>query len=96
MDQTPDGLAARKSKMNLPVIRMGLLGLSIMALLVGVIAGFGAVLFRALIAFIHNLFFLGTFSINFDANQFTPMGPWGARRHPGAGDRRPDRHLPGR
>ena len=30
-----------------------------MAILVGIIAGFGAVIFRGMIAFFHNLFFLG-------------------------------------
>jgi CIC family chloride channel protein len=57
---------------------IGLLGLSLLAVVVGVITGFGAIAFRALIGFIHNLFFLGTFSIVYDANQFTPPGPWGA------------------
>ena len=46
-------------------------------LLVGCVTGFGAVFFRALIALIHNVAFLGKFSITFDANQFTPIGPWG-------------------
>jgi CIC family chloride channel protein len=56
---------------------VGLLGLSIMALVVGMITGVGAVAFRALIALIHNVAFLGKFSFEFDANQFTPVGPWG-------------------
>ena len=52
--------------------------LSILAFVVGVVTGIGAVLFRDLIGFIHNLLFLGRFSINFDANVFTPPSPWGA------------------
>ncbi|HTQ82636.1 MAG TPA: chloride channel protein [Pseudolabrys sp.] len=52
--------------------------MSILALVVGVVTGFGAVFFRALIALIHNVAFLGKFSIAFDANQFTPASPWGA------------------
>ncbi|MGH6726203.1 MAG: chloride channel protein [Pseudolabrys sp.] len=48
-----------------------------MALVVGVVTGFGAVVFRALIGLIHNIFFLGHFSIVYDANQFTAPGPWG-------------------
>ncbi len=56
---------------------VGLLGLSILALIIGMITGIGAVAFRALIALIHNVAFLGTFSFDFDANQFTPPGPWG-------------------
>jgi CIC family chloride channel protein len=58
--------------------QFGLLGLSLLALFVGIIAGFGAVLFRDLIALIHNGFFLGTFSASYDANHFTPPSPWGA------------------
>lgn len=57
---------------------IGLLRLSLIAVVVGLITGFGAVLFRALIGFIHNLFFLGKFSFLYDANLFTPPSPWGA------------------
>lgn len=49
-----------------------------LAVLVGLITGFGAVLFHALIAFIHNLLFLGKISILSDPNQFTPPSPFGA------------------
>lgn len=48
-----------------------------LALFVGVVAGFGAVLFRALIAFIHNLLFFGQISFVYEANLFTPPSPWG-------------------
>lgn len=54
-----------------------LVRLSLLAVLVGLISGFGAVLFRALIAFVHNLAFLGSFSVDYDASQFTPSSPWG-------------------
>jgi chloride channel protein, CIC family len=57
--------------------RIGLFQLSLVAVLVGVITGFGAVAFRALIAFIHNLLFLGQFSFFYDANTHTPASPWG-------------------
>ncbi|MFB6260274.1 MAG: chloride channel protein, partial [Thiohalorhabdaceae bacterium] len=43
----------------------------------GIIAGLGAVAFRAMIAGIHNLAFLGEWSLTYDANQHTPAGPWG-------------------
>ena len=59
-------------------LRLGLLRLSLLAVIVGIITGFGAVAFRALIGFIHNLAFLGSLSINYDASVFTPPGPWGA------------------
>ncbi len=59
-------------------LRLGLLRLSLLAIVVGVITGFGAVLFRALIGLIHNIAFLGVFAVNYDASVFTPPGPWGA------------------
>ncbi len=48
------------------------------ALAVGVIAGFGAVVFRAMIGGFHNLLFLGLWSFDYDANVHTPSSPWGA------------------
>jgi chloride channel protein, CIC family len=48
------------------------------ALAVGVIAGFGAVVFRAMIGGFHNLLFLGLWSFDYDANVHTPPSPWGA------------------
>jgi CIC family chloride channel protein len=50
---------------------------SIIAIAVGIITGFGATLFRALIAIVHNLLFLGHFSAVYDANVYTPASPWG-------------------
>jgi len=58
--------------------RIGLLRLSLLALVVGLVAGIGAVVFRALIGLLHNIAFLGTFSTNYDASIFTPPSPWGA------------------
>jgi CIC family chloride channel protein len=59
-------------------IRLGLLRLSILAVVVGIITGFGAVLFRALIGLIHNIAFLGIFSVAYDSSVFTPPSPWRA------------------
>lgn len=42
------------------------------ALAVGTIAGFGAVVFRAMIAGFHNLMFLGVFSFDYDATSTLP------------------------
>jgi len=61
-----------------PASKYGLVSLSCFALITGLITGFGAIFFRGLIAAIHNLFFLGTLSVHYDANIFTPAGPWGA------------------
>jgi CIC family chloride channel protein len=51
---------------------------SLIAIFVGVITGFGAIFFRALISVVHNLFFFGHFSTLYDANIHTPASPWGA------------------
>ncbi|MDE8347703.1 MAG: chloride channel protein [Acidocella sp.] len=56
-------------------LRLGYL--SGLALFVGVITGFGAVVFRGLIGLIHNIFFLGSVSFAYNAAQFTPAGHWG-------------------
>jgi CIC family chloride channel protein len=52
--------------------------LSLIALGLGVVTGFGAVLFRGLIGLIHNLLFTGHAIIRYDANLFTAPSPWGA------------------
>ncbi|MBT5434443.1 MAG: chloride channel protein [Rhodospirillaceae bacterium] len=50
---------------------------SLAALVVGIIAGLGAWLFRSLIAFFQNLLFLGDFSFAFDPTAFIAESPWG-------------------
>ena len=57
---------------------MPLAQLSLIALGLGVVTGFGAVLFRGLIGLIHNLLFTGHAIIRYDANLFTAPSPWGA------------------
>ena len=49
----------------------------LVAMIIGIVAGLGAVVFRALIGFFHNLFFLAKFSTYYDANAHTPEGFWG-------------------
>ena len=61
----------------------------VLALVVGLVTGVGAVVFRALIGLVHNGLFLGRFSFAYNASLFTPSDPWGAVHHPRAGDRRP-------
>jgi CIC family chloride channel protein len=51
--------------------------LSILAFLIGIVAAMGAVLFRAMISAVHNLVFLGTFGISYNANFYDPSSPWG-------------------
>jgi hypothetical protein len=45
-----------------PKRRLSPISLSLVAFVVGTVAGLGAILFRGLIALLHNLFFLGKFS----------------------------------
>lgn len=52
--------------------------LCVAAFLVGIVAALGAVVFRYMIAMVHNGFILGTFSFVHDANQFDPISPFGA------------------
>lgn len=55
-----------------------LLVLSLMAIATGLVAGIGAVVFRGLIGFFHNVLFLKSFSAAYNANVHTPPGSWGA------------------
>ena len=59
-------------------LRLGLVRLSLLAIVVGLVTGLGAVIFRDLIGLIHNVVFLGVLSFDYEANVFTPPSPWGA------------------
>jgi CIC family chloride channel protein len=80
----PDGRTMGRAR--LPAIaavdddirRIGLAHLSILAFVLGLVTGVGAVGFRDLIGLIHNMLFLGQVAVHYDANVFTPPGPWGA------------------
>jgi CIC family chloride channel protein len=56
---------------------LGVISFSVMSVLIGIVAGFGAVVFRGLIAFFHNLLFLGKLSLVYNANLHTPPSLWG-------------------
>ena len=60
------------------VRQLKLLPLSLLALVVGIVTGIGAVVFRGLIGLVHNVLFLGRFAFAYDASLFTPYNPWGA------------------
>ncbi len=51
--------------------------LCLVALSIGVVAAIGAVIFRYMISFVHNLFFSGTINFHYDANLFEAESPWG-------------------
>jgi len=67
----PDDLSPPASRTTGPAILWAL------SILVGIVAGLGAVAFRALIGLFHNLLFLGKVSAAYDANIHTPPSPWG-------------------
>lgn len=52
--------------------------LCILAFAIGIVAAAGAVFFRYLISLVHNLFYYGTISVVYDANQFDAPSPLGA------------------
>ncbi len=58
--------------------QLGLVQLSLLAVSIGIVGGVGAVVFRGLIALVHNVSFSGILSVIYDANVFTPPSPWGA------------------
>ena len=70
-------LQNRLSKTNRNHDQLSQLTMGLLAILVGIIAGLGAVVFRLMIGFIHNLLFLGKFSASYNANAHTHMNPWG-------------------
>lgn len=57
---------------------IGILSLSLIAVLVGALTGVVAILFRHLIVLIDNAFFLGSLSLEEPAGQLIAPGPWGA------------------
>lgn len=48
-----------------------------LGVMVGIISGLGAVIFRRMIGLFHNLLFHGTFSTYYDANVHTAVSIWG-------------------
>ena len=60
-----------------PIKPLSQITLLILSFIVGIIAGFGAVIFRDMIAIVHNFMFLRQFSWIYHTTQHTPAGPWG-------------------
>ena len=57
--------------------RVSIIALSVLAIVIGAVTGLGAIVLRYLISFIHNLAFLGTFSLDYNSNVATPPAPFG-------------------
>jgi chloride channel protein, CIC family len=70
--------AAAEAQAEEEIAPVGLVHLSLLALMVGLLTGFGAVFFRDLIGLIHNGALLGRLAYQYDARVFTPPSPWGA------------------
>ena len=66
----PTSTAAPERSVSVPM-------LCVLALAVGTVAAAGAVVFRAMISFVHNLFYRGMIGFTYDANHFEPASPWG-------------------
>src|SRR5271166_2967777 len=66
MEEPPHLVASRPTRPD--ERRVGLLILCLLALVVGVMTGVGAVALRALIGLIHNVFYNGAFAFRYDAN----------------------------
>ena len=73
-----DSSAALAVPALVPMAPIGLVRLSLIAVLVGLVTGFGAVFFRDLIGLVHNAGFLGSLSNHYAARAFTPPSHWGA------------------
>jgi CIC family chloride channel protein len=73
----PSG-SGREAADPAPERSINLFFFSLIAVFVGIITGFGAIFFRALIAAVHNLAFFGRLSTIYDANIHTLASPWGA------------------
>ena len=56
---------------------VNLITLSLIAVVIGVVTGYGAVFLRWLMGVLHNLFFLGELSTSYDANMPTAASPFG-------------------
>lgn len=64
--------ATRAASKQLSLLKMAILSLGL-----GILTGCGAAGFRWLIAFVHNLAFLGHFSFDYNTSRFTDASPWG-------------------
>jgi CIC family chloride channel protein len=71
------GLLRRKKQERLWPTQHSPSRLVLLAIVVGIVAGLGAVVLRDLIGLFHNLFFFGRLAVAYDANAHTPPSDWG-------------------
>ncbi|MDK3017969.1 chloride channel protein [Pseudodonghicola flavimaris] len=72
-DTTPSDLAEPPADNR----NVSIIALSMIAIGIGIVTGLGAIALRYLISIIHNFFFLGILSFDYDANIPTPPAPYG-------------------
>ena len=77
MENRPDGAFIDTAEQD-ERRKLGLLYFSLLALVLGIVTGLGAVLFRDLIGLVHNMLFFGRFEFHYDTTVFTPSSRWGA------------------
>ena len=77
-EESPSGKGGRGATPPTVVPPGVSLRLTLYSVLVGIVAGLGAVAFRALIALFHNLFFYGRASAVYDTLKHAAVSPWGA------------------
>ncbi|MGH8101347.1 MAG: chloride channel protein, partial [Chthoniobacterales bacterium] len=75
--ETPVTLSRPKEGKPPKKVALSPLRFWLLAMLIGLVGGCGAWAFRGMIAFLHNLFFLGKISFFYEANVHTPPSPWG-------------------
>ena len=78
MNSKPSAIPAPERLIPAAHRTFGPLSFALLAVGLGVVAGFGAFLLLMLIALVHNLIFLGRLSVHYDTSQHTPVGPWGS------------------
>jgi len=76
-DESPIDRSARSAAADVVAPPGVSLRLTLYAVLVGLVAGLGAVAFRGLIALFHNLFFYGRISAVYDTLEHAGGSPWG-------------------
>jgi CIC family chloride channel protein len=76
-DDIPPRSNALTAGAGYPERAVSLVTLCLISLLVGAVAAAGALLFRVMISFTHNLLYVGTLSFSYDANHFDPPSPVG-------------------
>jgi len=57
--------------------RVSMIVLSLISIVIGIVTGFGAIFLRWLMGLLHNLFFLGVLSSDYNANVHTAPSPYG-------------------